>query len=169
MQESFYPLLEKIKMVRKKEEIMFKCTNIKIVKETLDRNLFDVESGTQHIKKVDIKKACKYTGLKYGTCYDKFKSHKLNFTKIGKKPIFDMKDISDFILSHKVGDWTKISISDNEVVKCEKTDLSGCEKITGLCYETFYSHMVRENLPHLKYGNKRIFLKDLIEKWANKN
>lgn len=156
-------------MVRKKEEIMFKCTNIKIAKETLDRNLFDVESGTQHIKKVDIKKACKYTGLKYGTCYDKFKSHKLNFTKIGKKPIFEIKDISEFILSHKAGDWSKISISDDEIVKGEKIDLTDCAKITGLCYNTFYTHMERENLPHIKYDNKRIFLKDFIEKWAEGN
>ena len=169
MQENYLSLVNEIKKIRKIEDVNLKCLKFKFNKLNSGQSMLDILPETQRPKKIDMKKACKYTGLKYGTCYDKLKSHKVNYTQIGRKPIYDMKDISEFILTHKVGDWSKVSFSNDEIVFGEKVDIEECSELTGLCYDTFYSHIRRDNLPHIKYGNKAVFLKDFIDKWVEGN
>lgn len=170
MHEDFFSgLAKKVKTIRKTEKVHYKCLNFKINKGPSDQNTFDVDSETRLVKKIDLTKACKYTGLKYGTCYDKFRSHKLNFTKLNRKILFDMNEVTEFILTHRIGDWSKVTCSDVEIVYKDKVDIDGCCEITGLCYDTFYTYVKKENLPHIKYGNKAVFLKDFIEEWAEGN
>lgn len=133
---------------------------------TSDPNMFALESELLLPEsKIDIKKACQYTGLCYRTFYDKYRYKKFPYINYGRKPIFEANDIFDYILGNKVGDWTKTKYSDKEIIYGEKADIKECCKMTGLCYNTFYTNMIRDNIPHLKYDNKRVFLKNQIREW----
>lgn len=170
MHEDFYStLIKNIKTMQKAEKVHYKCLEFKISKKPSNLNTFNVDSVTRVVKRIDLTEACKYTGLKYGTCYDKFRSHKLNCTKLNRKILFDLNEVTEFILTHRIGDWSKVTYSDDEVISNDKVDIDGCCKITGLCYDTFYTYVKRENLPRIKYGDKAVFLKDFIEKWAEGN
>lgn len=134
----------------------------------LNINNFDVESCKEQFRtRIDIKTACKLVGLCYMTFCAKFQKDKIRHAKIGRKPIFDIEDISNYILLHKSGNWVGVKYSDEEIVLGEKIDLMECSKLVGVNYNTFYSIMRRENLPCFKYDNKRVFLKIFIQEWFN--
>lgn len=163
---NFSKMAIKLQAIRKISDYKYDALNKKLLGIS-DSVELDTESDIKG--KVNLKQASKYTGLCYGTFYYRFREDKLRHICLVKKPIFDMKDLSEYILSHRAGDWSKLSYSDEELIYGEKINLKDCCKLSGLCYNTFYSFFQRNNLPHFKYGQKSIFLKKYITELINTN
>lgn len=51
---------------------------------------------------LNVKEASEYTGLAVGTLYNQVSRREIPFVKLGKKLLFDLQDLDDWINSNKV-------------------------------------------------------------------
>jgi len=126
---------------------------------------FNVKSNLEHKgTKLNFGEACKLLGLCYITFYAIFQNSEIPHERRGKKFLFQIEDLLDYMEDHKVGDWSKVSPED--ILDEDKVDIKGaCQILDGMNYKSFYDMMQRKNFPRFQYNSKIVFYKSLILKY----